>query len=89
LTKELVELVFEQDEVAVLICLSSPTATDAAATVVSAQDCFFHDFAYGGDDILVSGKHNVKDSPLHVNNLVRPSQTAITFRTSNLMGFAS
>ena len=30
--------------------------------ISSPQDCFMTDYAYGGDNILVSGKYNVKDS---------------------------
>jgi len=30
--------------------------------ITSPQDCFMTDYAYGGDNILVSGKYNVQDS---------------------------
>jgi len=32
------------------------------AGISSPRDCFIPDYAYGGDNILVSGKYNVKDS---------------------------
>lgn len=40
-------------------------AMGAAATVPRSelQDCFDWNFAYGGDNILVSGKYNAKSEP--------------------------
>jgi len=47
-------------KIAVILCVLVSLRLVEPAAIES--NCFMVDFAYGGDDILVSGKHNVKDS---------------------------
>ena len=42
--------------------LTIKVAISDVEILTSPQDCFMTDYAYGGDNILVSGKYNVKDS---------------------------
>jgi len=53
--------------VTILALFGCVTFTTAVAAVKSEtlllSNCFINDFAYGGDNILVSGTWNVKESP--------------------------
>ena len=69
------------------VAFTTTAAAPLKSESLNLRNCFINDFAYGGDNILVSGTWNVKESPeecqqsCQVGSQIKPTQPVNKLKT--------